>query len=399
MRALNHEKISVFISRMMRLLVSILLFCVAFIYVEAQWVTRDHRWPTRGPWQWAVSRELPQLYREFNGIDFGHAHLAETLIRTQNPEEVEQARLEVLQFIYSSPEVPPDEAQVAPTVTKLVWETHKVFDWSHQLHRSLWDLFASDETKDKNEAYRKILEDYLSKPEAVTHHRLDHHGKLWSFPESKAFRNKFPKFNSQIWAYHWLQAAAYDVQLMGDAAKQRELMPKIIEHYHGYLQRPPLEWQFMPMFHEGAPEFAARFPEAANIFDNMHMLHDNLDDVLSSPNLYPTLQAKREAILRILPIYLHRNHVEQDQFTEYHEAVAHGATQTSHSMKGMGSRPPSAQQVVTSNIHMEHKPSHESKTTRPPGKKKPIKNTAPSKKAEPSPPSPKEAKPTQQHHH
>ena len=48
-------------------------------------------------------RELPQLYREFDGIDFGHAHLAETLLRTQEPREVEQARQKVLAFIWSSP--------------------------------------------------------------------------------------------------------------------------------------------------------------------------------------------------------------------------------------------------------------------------------------------------------
>ena len=35
-------------------------------------------------------------------------------------------------------------------------------------------------------------------------------------------------------AYHWLQAAVYDVQLMGDLARQQELMPKVIAFYHGY---------------------------------------------------------------------------------------------------------------------------------------------------------------------
>ncbi len=44
---------------------------------EAQFATRNKRWPLRGPGMWAVPRELPQLYREFDGIDFGHAHLDE----------------------------------------------------------------------------------------------------------------------------------------------------------------------------------------------------------------------------------------------------------------------------------------------------------------------------------
>ncbi len=212
----------------------------------SEWVTRDHRWQPRGSWKWAIRRELPQLYYEFNGIDFGHAHLAETLLKTRDQHAIERARLEVVDFIFSSPRVPPDEEQVAPTFNRLAWEVAKTFDWAHIFHRSLYDLFASD-LNDKEAVYRKLLDDYLAKPEAITPHRLDHHRALWSFLESKAFRDQFGKFNTQIWAYHWLQAAVYDVQLLGDVKTQQELMPKVIAFYHGYLRRPPVEWQFMPM--------------------------------------------------------------------------------------------------------------------------------------------------------
>ncbi len=311
---------------------------------QSEWVTRDHRWLPRGPWNWALPRELPRLYREFNGIDFGHAHLAETLLKTQDPHEIEKARLEVLDFIFSSPSVPPDEEQVAPTMNRLVWEVSKTFNWAHLLHRSLYDLFASDKVQGKKAAYRSLLADYLGKPEAITPHRLDHHQALWSFPESQAFRDRFRKFNTQIWAYHWLQAAVYDVQLADDAARQRELMQKIIAYYHGYLRRPPVEWEFMPLMGEGAPEFTKRFPEAASIFDNLHMLHDNLDDVLTRTDLYPTMAAKREAILRILPIYLHRNHVPNDLYADFHERM--GGNHGGHGGMPMGPRPPSAAEVL-----------------------------------------------------
>jgi mono/diheme cytochrome c family protein len=307
---------------------------------ESQWVRRDHRRQPRGPWRWALERELPQLYREFNGIDFGHTHLAETLLKTQEPQALERARLDVLDFIFSSPSVPPDEEQVAPNFNRLVWELTKTFDWTHLFHRSLYDVFASDKVRDKDAAYRTLLADYLEKPEAITPHRLDHHNALWSFPESKAFRDRAPKFNTQIWAYHWLQAAVYDVQLLGDAAKQRELMPRAIAYYHGYLRRPPVEWRFMPMMPEAAPEFAQRFPEAAAIFDNLHMLHDNVDDVLARPDLYPTLQAKRAAILAILPIYLRRSHGAHDLYPEFHEQPSGDAGMD------MGPRPPSAAEVL-----------------------------------------------------
>jgi hypothetical protein len=322
-----------------------------FSQESGEWVTRDHRWHLRGPWNWALSHELEQLNREFNGIDFGHAHIAETLLNTQDEQKVEKARLEVLDFIYSSPSVAPDEPQIAPTFARMVWDVQKTFDWAHTFHRSLYDLFASDTVTDKDSAYRKILADYLSKPEAITAHRLDHHGKLWSFPESKAFHDKFPKFNSQIWAYHWLQAGVYDVQLMGGAEKQREMMPKIIEHYHGYLKSPPLRWKFMPMLPEVAPNFSAGFPEAAAVFDNLHMLHDNMDDILSSPGLYPTLESKKEAMISILRIYLNRNHEPVERFAEYHEKEMMGGHQDHENMghemgTGTGPRPPSAKEVL-----------------------------------------------------
>src|SRR6266850_6870172 len=109
------------------------------------------------------------------------------------------------------------------------------------------------------------------------------------------------------------------LQLLGDIERQQELMPKVIAFYHGYLRRPPVEWQFMPMMPEAAPNFARQFPDAVAIFDNLHMLHDNFDDILVRPDLFPTLEDKRAAILRILPIYLHRNHGAQDAYAEFHE--------------------------------------------------------------------------------
>lgn len=336
---------------------------------SSAWTQRDERWQPRGPWKWSIRDRQPELWVEFNGIDFGHAHLAETLLHTQDDREVERARLEVLEFIFSAPEVPPDEDQVAPTFVRMAWEVQKTFNWAHLFHRGLYDLFASA-VKDKEKIYRELLADYLEKPEALTFHPLDLHGKLWGFPESKAFRNKFPKFNTQIWAYHWLQAAAYDVQLASenDPALQRDLFRPVIMFYHGYLRRPPVEWQMMPMLEEGSPEFSKRFPEAARIFNNLHMIHDNVDDILCRPDLYPTREDKARAILRILDIYRHRSHSPEDRYVEYH-TEPHPPEHMLQMMKKMGPRPPTARDVFEGRVPIvgsqkasqkqEAKPEHE----------------------------------------
>jgi hypothetical protein len=226
---------------------------------------------------------------------------------------IEQARLEILAFIESKPALPPDEAFIASTFYRLAWAPQNVFDWAHQLHRDLYDLFAADNVPDKETAYRQILANYLAQPQVITPQTLDHAGALWSFPESRNFVRRFPKFNAQIWTYHWVQAKIAEMQVGHTLAEQQAALPPVLAEYHGYLTDPPLQWSFMPMFHELAPTFSQRFPEAANIFDNLHMLHDNLDDVLSSPDLFPTMAAKRERIYQILEIYLHRNHQSGDE--------------------------------------------------------------------------------------
>jgi hypothetical protein len=172
---------------------------------------------------------------------------------------------------------------------------------------------------EKEAAYRQILDNYLAQPNAITPHALDHADALWSFPESRRFTQRFPKFNAQIWAYHWLQIKVAEVQLGRRVTEQQTVLEPVVAEYHGYLTNPPLHWTFMPMFPEFGPTFTRRFPEAASIFDNLHMLHDNIDDVLSSPELFPTMEAKRERIYQLLEIYLHRNHqAGADRYAQYH---------------------------------------------------------------------------------
>lgn len=58
----------------------------------------------------------------------------------------------------------------------------------------------------------------------------------------------------------------------------------------------------MPLTAELSPEFAAQYPDVAHIFDNLHMLHDNISDILTSERL-PTWEAKRAEIYRIVNTY------------------------------------------------------------------------------------------------
>ena len=280
------------------------LILVSALGACAQFEPRDKRFYYRALWNYALRENLIELDIEFNGVDFGHSNLYENLLLTGGKDLLaieETARKQTLQFIYSRPVLNPNEEAIAPTYMKLAWKAQNTFDEAHALHRSTYDIYVSD-LADKESALRNVLAFYQDSDYAITAKRLDHK-RLDTLPYSKAFRQKFPLFNATIWAYHYLQVVVYDALAAApDLQSKHKAVEPILRTYHGYLDRPPVEWTFMPMTEELSPKLAAQYPEIANIFNNLHMLHDNISDILVS-DLLPTSEEKRKEIYRVVQEY------------------------------------------------------------------------------------------------
>lgn len=270
----------------------------------SQFEPRDKRFYYRAFWNFALREDLAELDSEFNGVDYGHSNLYENLLLTGGtdvPAIEDRARKETLAFIASKPRLNPNEEAIATTYMKLAWRAQNTFDEAHALHRATYDIVVSDEP-DKDRAIRNVLAYYQESAYAITAKRLDHH-RLDAFPYSRSFRKRFPLFNATIWAYHYLQVAVYDpLQAAHDLAAKTEAVRPILMTYRRYLEQPQTQWTFMPLTAELSPSFAATYPEIANIFDSLHMLHDNISDILTSEQL-PTWEAKRREIYRILNAY------------------------------------------------------------------------------------------------
>ena len=270
----------------------------------SQFEPRDKRFYYRALWNFALREDLAELDSEFNGVDFGHSNLYENLLLTGGkdvPAIEDRARKETLAFIASKPRLNPNEEAIAPTYMKLAWRAQNTFDEAHALHRATYDIMASDEP-DKDRALRNVLAYYQESAYAITAKRLNHH-RLDQFSYSKTFRNRFPLFNATIWSYHYLQVAVYDpLQAARNLEDKTQAVRPVLAAYHRYLEQPPVEWTFMPLTAELSPSFAARYPEIADIFDNLHMLHDNISDILAS-ELLPTWDAKRAEIYRLVDTY------------------------------------------------------------------------------------------------
>ena len=287
-------------------LVAIVVMATVALALAAcsQFEPRDKRFYYRALWNFALREDLAELDSEFNGVDFGHSNLYENLLLMGGkdvPAIEDRARKETLAFIATKPRINPNEEAIAPTYMKLAWRAQNTFDEAHALHRATYDIVVSDES-DKDRALRNVLAYYRDSAYAITAKRLDHH-RLDQFPYSKTFRRRFPLFNATIWSYHYLQVAVYDpLQAARDLEAKKQAVRPILTTYRRYLEQPPVEWTFMPLTAELSPSFAADYPEIANIFDNLHMLHDNISDILAS-ELLPTWEAKRAEIYRIVDSY------------------------------------------------------------------------------------------------
>ena len=120
---------------------------------------------------------------------------------------------------------------------------------------------------------------------------------------STAFREKYPRFNGLIWGYHWLQVGLYEPLMTSRTPEERQTgITGAVTRFRQMLENAPRNLpRVMPMTPAVAPTFAARYPEAAIIFDNLHSMHDVISDVLASPRV-PRAQ-KRQEILRAAARY------------------------------------------------------------------------------------------------
>src|SRR5262249_8734619 len=251
---------------------------------------------------------FPEADRLLNAFDYGHAALYQTLITRDDAA----ARLDGAEFDFITKDLlrhPPnlaiDEAAVGPDYAKLAPELVALFDWAHVLHRQIYDVWSvpglTDQQRDANVA--RLLRYYQSRRDLALSTRPKSMALMEGQPYSRVFRPRAPKFNGLLWSYHWFQLAMYDALIMGNGGSELQShVDSTTRRFFAMLadapRRMPPE---MPMAPTSAPIFAARYPEAAIVFDNLHALHDVVADILTSP-LVPKNE-KRAALLAAAAAY------------------------------------------------------------------------------------------------
>jgi hypothetical protein len=270
----------------------------------AQWSTvYEQRYLPRGH-NWAFRNNYRNADRLFNAFDYGHAILYELLYtRPDMPvERLEQQEYEYItqKLLVRPPGLPLEESAIAVQYARLAPEAKLMFDWAHVLHRQIYDVWADERIplSEKDARIEELLRYYRTRPDLAFSSVPKSMDLMEGQHYSGAFRERFPKFNGLIWAYHWLQIGLYEPLVDATSPDERRAgVQAAVSRFWQLLESPPERMpRVMPMTAAVSPAFAARYPEAAIIFDNLHAMHDVISDILASP-MVPNDRKRTEILL------------------------------------------------------------------------------------------------------
>ncbi|MGH2607952.1 MAG: hypothetical protein ACREMV_13125 [Gemmatimonadales bacterium] len=252
---------------------------------------RDEQFYYPGSFNWKFLRTYPEAARLFNAFDYGHAVLYQRLYTLPDSARAAAALEEEYRYLTTDLLVRPPRFAVAeeviePAYAKLAWRAKLMFDWAHVLHRQIYDVYADERIPEarKDSLIERLTDYYLGRRDIAFAPVAKSMSLMDEQYYSQVFRRRFPKFNGLIWAYHWLQVGLYEPLIAGRTPDAKKAgLQAAVARFWDMLKDPPGSMpRVMPMAATVAPLFTEQHPRAAAIFDNLHMMHDIISDVLAA---------------------------------------------------------------------------------------------------------------------
>ena len=276
---------------------------------SAQWARVHEQFYMPASHNWVFRRNYPGADRLFNAFDYGHAILYEKLLtRPDAPAgelEVEEYDYITRKLLVAPPRLPLEEAAIEVEYAKLAPEAKMMFEWAHILHRQIYDILGDERLSqaEKDREVAEVMRYYKSRPDLAFSSLPKSMELMEGQYYATAFRQGYPKFNGLIWGYHWLQVGLYEPLMTARSPEGRQAgVTATVARFRQMLENAPEHMpRVMPMTAAIAPTFAARYPEPAIVFDNLHGMHDVISDILASPRV--RREKKREEILRAAARY------------------------------------------------------------------------------------------------
>jgi hypothetical protein len=272
-------------------MIAALLLCAGLRDAAGQ-AQRDEQFYYPGDFNWKFLEKYPEAARLFNAFDYGHAVLYERLYtkRGNASRELEKEyHYLTTDLLVRPPRFAVVEEVVMPSYAKLAWRAKMMFDWAHILHRQIYDVYADERltAADRDREIEQLTDYYLSNRKYAFTDKPKSMALMDEQYFSQAFRRSYPKFNGLIWSYHWLQVGLYEPYIEGQTATERKAgVQATVARFWSMLEDPPSRFpKSMPMTSAISPKFSAAHPRAAVIFDNLHMMHDIISDILTADTI------------------------------------------------------------------------------------------------------------------
>lgn len=251
-------------------------------------------WHPLPPEAYKFADRYPDAQRLLFAFDYGHALVYERLLQNRgaiaNPKEFEAKLLkDILAILKNPPNIKVDESDIAPNYVFTFPLIMDAFDWSHLLHQFVLDVMATSPDRGPkmvartNDLFLKYKSNHPLAITEVCKTMLFMDGHYFS----KDFRRNYPSFNLLIWSYHWFQIHLYE-DLMNPTQIQRDqAVQKTVNDFWRLISELPdsADFDMMPDSRTEAPNFYKLFPLISASFDNNHMLHDIVSDILTSPKV------------------------------------------------------------------------------------------------------------------
>lgn len=262
----------------------------------------------RGKYNTAQFKRHNRTFRYSAAFHFNHGKQHDVLQLTPLANHVkvdEDFDRESVDYVYKlKAKTEPTMELFGPYTARFAFAVYRAIDWTHDLHEQTYDIMADDDIPwDKKKEYTdRSVQYYLRQnpdvarsiaPLDITMRRA----AVMMKPYFTLFRNDYPKSQTFTYVAHWWHPAVYECEMISGNGKNQEMTLSQMNATmldEVFKDRP----QRMLLLREVAPRYSRMSPEAANAFDNLHMLHGIVYDIMAYEGW--TEKQKRDELYRVV---------------------------------------------------------------------------------------------------
>jgi hypothetical protein len=266
------------------------VICLAGCAPADGWEQRDAVSFLRGPYNLAYFYRHNDSFRYGAAFHYHHGKQHDVLLLTPLSEHTQvdqQFNGDVTAFLYAkTARTEPTMELYGPYFAQIGWRVYRAIDWTHMHHEQTYDILSARDIAwdEKADWTARAVRYYLEKnavarscaPLDVTMRRA---GAMMK-PYFALYRNYYPRSSDFAYVAHWWHPAIYEAMMIAGNDDDQNDVVDATNHtmlVDVLLHRP----QRMLLSREMMPRYSRMSPESANIFDNLHMLHGLVYDLLA----------------------------------------------------------------------------------------------------------------------